>query len=202
MRLTPQQIEDLLKDGDFGRLPGELGLLRPYKHWSEIGKNVSKEGARAFAWMVCHKIAELFDAYPDTIHEFKLRYKEDSDLLLPRFIINQTNVYQERHGNTVIPLSRKLSECLAVDEGKAVDAITDWIDGVGRRDNGYLIGAHVWHMNVWFQNPITSAQQARLLAVSIAPEVEAWAKKHLLESALNQEETNNRPVRRSGPARM
>lgn len=201
MRLSAKQLNDLRTDPGFVRLPGELGVLQPFTHWTEVSRLVSQEAARAGAWLACHKLAELFEVYPETLQQVRVEYDnghDDFPLLCPTFYINGVRARKTWMGNRHIPVSAELDAFKAVDGGKQLDAITDWLDEVGRKDSGHTLSVHITKINTWLKAPITSAREARQLAQSIAPEVDAWVKKHLLEQALADSPTLDEPENKGG----
>ena len=192
MRLTRQQLNSLEDNHEFQRLPASVVLDKnEFGHWETVGGLVRHEAAKATCWVIFHKLAALFEAYPEQLDTIAVSWEsghDDFPLLISSFNINGAHVRYERENRGQgdwIPISRHFQNMRDADGGAALDETMDWLRGISYGDKicHELIKARST-FDLIFKEPIRSAQEARARAREHAPEVEAWVKRNLLEAGL------------------
>ena len=181
MKMTLNTLREFTHDPEYRRLPREMALCQTEENdpWSLLAERLAVEGGRQTVWNICQLVAILFDTYESTLPGVLISVNARQDANDSYLNFSAQIHDQWSHSNTVGPNSMVIDVWKKMGDMSVMKDVLTEIEGL---EDVALI-SQVVDLKRHFSKVFTSAHQARMLAQSVAPQINAWARAQLLNES-------------------
>lgn len=193
MKISLPDLIELSHETDWLNLPKYLvgEDIWEEKNWPRIVDALTEEGAKQAVWKLSHLAAILFDVYEGSVYSVKIKARAAVEQYVS-YLSFEVDINNTRCSS--INLS---AQAMAVEWMKSAGDLEemrqtlDEIEGMG---NSRLIN-QIDKIRMLIPQEFTSARQARKAARELAPEIDVWVRRRILEKHAKP----GRETRATGP---